>query len=127
MSNVDTTLNQPVNKGDLKELKNELQANLKEVIGDLKSGLEAKIENAVDTLARAVQTGFDDVYVRLDVLQDQQSRQFRDVRQDINRIDIRLGRMQDVADENKLDIATLDGRVVNLERKVGLEPKPLRP
>lgn len=130
MSQVDTTLNQAATKTDLKELKNELQANLKEVIGDLKSGLEAKIENAVDTLARAVHTGFEETsrsFAVVNARLDRHSDQLHDLRQDIGRVDIRLSRLQDTNDENKLDIATLDGRVVNVEQKVELEPKPLRP
>lgn len=134
MSQQDTTLSQPATKADLVELKVELKDEIigaiNGALGELRSGLVQKIEAAVDTLARAVHTEFEETdrsLIAINVKLDSHTRQLHDLREDVGRVDIRLSRLQDTSDKNRLDIGNLDRRLVSVEQKVGLEPKPLRP
>lgn len=86
--------------------------------GDLaltEAELTSTIETSFETFAGMVKQGFDDMGKRFDGIEGH-----------IQRIDNRLARHQDVIDTSKLHIATLDTRVVAIERKVGLPAKPLQ-
>lgn len=86
--------------------------------GEMKK-MRSEVHSSIDTLAQAVQVGFQETHQLIYAVRDDLKADVKSLQGDVQRIDSRLGRQQEIIDETKQATRILDGRMSVVEAKVG--------